>query len=86
MKVSRRDLLSTGSTLLNLACSENPFGGFLKGKYYLLVGDSDSGKTFLSMSCFAEAMIQKPFKNYRLIYDYVEDGMLMHMLILLQML
>ena len=76
-KVSRRNLLSTGSTLLNLACSNNPYGGFLKGKYYLLVGDSTSGKTFLSMSCFAEASINKQFKDYRLIYDNVEDGMLM---------
>jgi RecA/RadA recombinase len=76
-KVSRRDLLSTGSTLLNLACSDNPFGGFLKGKYYFLVGDSTSGKTFLSMTCFAEAVKNKEFKKYRLIYDNVEDGCLM---------
>jgi len=76
-KPSRRDLLSTGSTLLNLACSDNPFGGFLKGKYYFLVGDSASGKTFLSMTCFAEAMNNKHFKDYRLIYDNVEDGCLM---------
>jgi RecA/RadA recombinase len=73
----RRDLLSTGSTLMNLACSDNPFGGFLKGKYYLLVGDSSSGKTFLSMTCFAESTLNKHFKDYRLIHDNVEDGMLM---------
>jgi len=77
IKVHRRNLLSTGSTLLNLACSDNPFGGFLKGKYYFLVGDSASGKTFLSMTCFAEASINKMFKDYRLIYDNVEDGCLM---------
>lgn len=76
-KILRKDLLSTGSTLLNLVCSDNPFGGFLKGKYYFLVGDSISGKTFLSMTCFAEAKINKFFKNHRLIYDNVEDGMLM---------
>ena len=76
-RISRSDLLSTGSTLLNLACSDNPFGGFLKGKYYFLVGDSASGKTFLSMTCFAEAMSNKYFQNYRLIYDNVEDGCLM---------
>ena len=76
-KVSRKDLLSTGSTLLNLACSDNPFGGFLKGKYYFLVGDSTSGKTFLSMTCFAESVLSSSFKDYRLIYDNVEDGCLM---------
>jgi RecA/RadA recombinase len=75
--VKRRDLLSTGSTLLNLAFSDNPFGGLLKGKYYFFVGDSASGKTFLSMTCFAEATINKQFRNYRLIYDNVEDGCLM---------
>lgn len=76
-RIPRKDLLSTGSTLLNLICSNNPYGGFLKGKYYLIVGDSISGKTFLSMTCFAEAKINKFFKDHRLIYDNVEDGMLM---------
>lgn len=73
---TRKNLLSTGSTLLNLACSDNHHGGFLKGKYYFLVGDSASGKTFLSMTCFAEAVYHRRFKNYRLIYDNVEDGCL----------
>jgi len=73
----RRDLLSSGSTLLNLASTDNAFGAFLKGKYYLIVGDSTSGKTFLSMTCFAEACINRQFKDYRLIYDNIEDGMLM---------
>lgn len=77
VKPLRRNLLSTGSTLLNLACSENPFGGFLKGKYYFLVGDSASGKTFLSMTCLAEAVRSKHFKDYLLVYDNVEDGCLM---------
>lgn len=70
-------LLSTGSTLLNLAFSDNPFGALLPGKYYFMVGDSASGKTFLSMTCFAEACRSKAFKDYRLIYDNIEDGMLM---------
>lgn len=69
--------LSTGSSLLNLACSDSPYGGFLPGKYYFLVGDSQSGKTFLSMTCFAEAMRTPGFKDYELIYDNVEDGCLM---------
>lgn len=76
-KLTRKDGLSTGSTLLNLACSGNPYWGFAKGMYYFLVGDSASGKTFFSMTCFAEAMISKRFRDYRLIYDNVENGMLM---------
>jgi len=75
--INRKDLLSTGSTLLNLACTGDPSGGFLCGKYYFLVGDSASGKTFLSMTCFAEATINPRFKQHRLIYDNIEDGMLM---------
>lgn len=72
-----RNMLSTGSTLLDLACSGTVFGGFMKGKYYFLVGDSASGKTFLSMTCFAEATTNKRFKKYRLIYDNPEDGCLL---------
>jgi len=74
-KIKTKNILSSGSTLLNLACTNNPFGAFTKGKYYFLVGDSASGKTFLSMTCFAEALRHPSFKNYRLIYDNVEDGM-----------
>lgn len=70
-------LLSTGSTLLNLACSSRLEGGFCKGRYFYLVGDSDSGKTFLSLTCFAEALANPNFSNYRLIYDDVEGGALM---------
>jgi RecA/RadA recombinase len=55
----------------------NPYIGFLKGKYFLLVGDSSSGKTFTSMTCFAEATRSHVFKDYNLIYDNIEDGMLM---------
>lgn len=66
--------LSSGSTLLNLACTNNPFGAFPKGKYIFFVGDSTSGKTFLAMTCFAEALQNEKFKDYRLIYDNVEDG------------
>lgn len=73
----RTDVLSTGCTLLNLACSGNAQGGFVKGKYFYFVGDSSSGKTWLSLTCFAEAALNPNFKNYRLIYDNGEDGALM---------
>lgn len=69
--------LSSGSTLLNLACTDRPDVGFLKGGYYYLVGDSTSGKTWLSLTCFAEACRNKAFANYRLIFDDVEGGALM---------
>lgn len=75
--VSPKDMLSTGSTLLNLALSNNPRGGIPKGKYTYLVGDSKSGKTIMAMTILAEASINKEFEEYALIYDNSEDGMLM---------
>lgn len=72
-----KNLLSTGSTLLNLALSGKRSGGFYKGLYALIVGDSSSGKTFLSMTCLAEASINKHFSDYRFIYDDIEGGALM---------
>jgi RecA/RadA recombinase len=76
-KREAKQYLSTGSTMLNLACSGKPNGGFLKGLYYYLVGDSASGKTFLSLTCLAEAANNKNFDNYRFIYDNSENGALM---------
>ena len=72
-----KDLLSTGSTLLNLACSGSINGGLCKGRYFWMVGDSSSGKTMLTLTILAEASINPSFDNYDLIYDDVEGGALM---------
>jgi len=64
--------LPTGSTLLNLALSERPNGGYCGGKMTNLVGDSQSGKTVLAMSCFAEATARPRFDDYELYYDDAE--------------
>lgn len=66
--------ISTGSTLLNLCCTDDPRFGFKKGSYYFLVGDSTSGKTWLSMTCLAEASLNPAFDDYRFIFDDVEGG------------
>lgn len=71
------DFLSSGCTLLNLASTGQRRGAFAAGHYYWLVGDSTSGKTFLGMTCFAEAMRNPRFQKYRLIYDQPEKGALM---------
>jgi len=76
-KLTAKDFISTGSTLLNLACTGYPECGFAKGHYYFIVGDSISGKTWLSLTCLAEAAINPNFKNHRFIYDNAEDGALM---------
>lgn len=70
-------LLSTGSTLLNLACSGRSEGGFLRGTYVFFVGDSVSGKTFVALTCLAEAAKNPTFDGYRFIYDATEHGALM---------
>lgn len=69
--------LPTGSTLLNMACSDRPNGGYPVGKYILKVGDSESGKTWLSLTSMAEACQREAFKDYRLIFDDPEDGAMM---------
>ena len=76
--ISKTGLLSTGSTLLNLACSGKSVGGFAKGQYYFVVGDSKTGKTFLGLTCLAEATKDKTFKKHRLIFDDSENGALMN--------
>jgi len=76
-KKKKASFLSTGSTLLNLACTGKPYCGFVKGKYHFVVGDSISGKTFLVLTCLAEASINSNFDNYRFIYDNSEGGALM---------
>lgn len=74
--VKIKDSLSTGSTLLNLACSGKQRGGLSRGHYYHFVGGSESGKSFLACTCFAEASINPNFDDYQFIYDSPEDGML----------
>lgn len=76
-KIPMKELLSTGSTMLNLACSGKADGGFAMGGYYFLVGDSSSGKTFLALTCFAEASINPNFDEYELIHDDAENGAMM---------
>lgn len=75
--VPAKDLLSTGCTLLNLACSGRPTGGIAKGTAVLLAGTSDSGKTWMGHTILAEAAINKRFKGYRLIFNDPEHGALM---------
>lgn len=77
-ELTEKDYLSTGSTLLNLAITGHPFWGFAKGHYYYLVGDTQSGKTWLSLTCLAEASINPNFDNYRFIFDNGEEGALMN--------
>jgi len=69
--------LSSGSTLLNLACTGTVDGAWPIGAYSLFIGDSSSGKTWVGLSSLAEASIDSRFDSYRLIYDGGEFGAMM---------
>lgn len=78
-KLDPKRLLSSGSTLINLAATGHPDGCYVKSCYHLFVGDSQSGKTWLCLQALAEAAKSKRFKKYRMIYDASENGALMDM-------
>lgn len=67
-------LLSTGSTLLNIACSGGPAGAIIPGFYYLVIGDSSAGKTFLNTSIMAECAYNPAFDKYDVYNDDAEHG------------
>jgi recombination protein RecA len=71
------DFLSTGLTLVNLACYGHAYGGVAKGHIYRVWGRSSSGKTFLCRQILAEAARSQYFDDYDLVYDDVEYGALM---------
>ena len=75
--IKSSDLLSSGSTILNLVCTGKPSGAFYKGGYFHLPGKADSGKTVVVMTAFAEAVRSKSFRNYKLIHDNPEGGAMM---------
>lgn len=68
------DLIPTGSTLLNLALSDNPFGGYRRGSMVNTIGDSSAGKSFLALTMFAMANQVKRFNGYDFIYDDAEHA------------
>jgi len=74
IKGRRETFLPTGSTLLNLALSDQEDGGFLAGTINNIIGDSSSGKTLLCLTCLAEASILSEFNNYRFILDDAEHA------------
>lgn len=67
-----RQAFSSGSTLLNLALTDNPYYGFIPGKLVNIIGDSSAGKSFLLWTLFAEIAHDKRFDDYDIIYDEPE--------------
>jgi RecA/RadA recombinase len=72
-----RTWISTGSTLLNLACTGHIDRGLPTGCAHLFVGDPQAGKTWIAHTLLAEAAADKAYAGHRLIFDDVENGALM---------
>lgn len=73
-EIRKDNLLSSGSALLNLACTDTPYGAFIPGRYYLIVGASSAGKTWTMLSVAAESTLHEKFKEYKIILDEPEEG------------
>lgn len=69
------DLVPTGSTLLNLALSGHPKGGYRLGTMVNIIGGRSSGKSLLALTMFAEVVKDKRFDNYSFLYDETEAAM-----------
>lgn len=76
-RIQKDEWLSSGSHVLNLVCSGQPYGAYAKGKFFWMVGASGGGKTSLGLTALAEASINKNFDDYDLIFNNGEDGALM---------
>lgn len=72
--INKNELLSMGSTLLNLAMSDHIEGGALAGHMVNIIGSSHGGKTMLALTCFAEAAASPLYKSHALIYDDSEHA------------
>ncbi len=68
--------LSSGNTLINLGCTARPDVAFLPGNYVLWVGDSGSGKSFITLTTLAEAALNPAYKDYKLLFNNAENGAL----------
>lgn len=72
--VPTEDFVSTGNQILDLGISGRTGCGLAKGMYFIFIGTSGSGKTFLFHTCLAEAAINPNFDEFTFIADMPEDG------------
>ena len=73
-EIKKQNTISSGSALLNLACTDSPYGAFIPGRYYLIVGSSSAGKTWTMLSVAAESTLHDKFKDYKVVLDEPEEG------------
>ena len=67
-------LIPSGVTLLNCACSDNPFGAFAKGSINTIPGKSASGKTALMLTMLAACAQTEDLSDYELVLDDGEEA------------
>jgi RecA/RadA recombinase len=70
--VDRDRLVPSGSTMLNLACTDTIWGAYLLGEYTNIVGGFSTGKTSGSLEVFAACAQQRRFDDYDFIFDEPE--------------
>lgn len=80
LQIPDKNLLKTGYAVLDVHLSGTTRGGYGKGLFIVISGDSSTGKTWLSNTCLAEAVQNKHFDDYDLIFDNVENGNLMDLI------
>lgn len=73
-RIRLADLAPTGSTRLNCACSDNPYGGYRLGTIANIIGQYSAGKTVLALTCLAACAQLPRFKDYNLVFDLAEQA------------
>jgi recombination protein RecA len=67
--------LPSGSTLLNLSCTDSVTGAFSPGSIVTIPGSSVAGKTLLTLSCLSAISKNADFDEYRLLFDDTEQAL-----------
>jgi hypothetical protein len=71
-EVKPQDLYPSGSTMVNLACTDNTRGAFELGTIQTLPGSSTSGKSMLAETALAEGVNDVRFDDYSFYRDDAE--------------
>jgi len=73
-KYDRSKMCGWGITTLNIGCSGYPDVAIKKGGYYLIIGGSETGKSWLCRQAQAEACYNPAFDDYQIVWDDIEHG------------
>ena len=71
---TKDDLIPSGLTLLNCACSDNCIGAYKMGSAVNLVGDSNTGKSLFGITALACCANMERFNDYKFKYCDAESS------------